>query len=194
MLWMKRQEALDRPALIPNSLWRNRVFTSICINVFLIWDAFNAFEQIANFFFQNIQSLSPFQAALRFLPTPISGLVTNMLVGFLVPHIKADRIVILTAVIASISHLPMAVVNPNRTYWALAFPAMFLDPMGAVGLFTVSTLLISSVFRPRCKVWLEGIQHNLADWYSTNAKVSTRFFFTPHPTFYPPPYILLLHS
>lgn len=36
-LWVQRQERLGRPAIIPNSIWRNRVFTSICIDVFLLW-------------------------------------------------------------------------------------------------------------------------------------------------------------
>lgn len=44
VLWLYRQERLGRPALIPNSLWRNRIFTNICINVFMIWGSFNAFE------------------------------------------------------------------------------------------------------------------------------------------------------
>lgn len=43
----------------------------ICINVFIIWGAFNGFEQIINFFFQNVQELSVLDAALRFIPTPV---------------------------------------------------------------------------------------------------------------------------
>ena len=42
VFWVGRQERLGRPAIIPNSLWRNRVFTSVCIDVFLLWGAFNA--------------------------------------------------------------------------------------------------------------------------------------------------------
>lgn len=36
-LWVHRQEKLGRPAIIPNSIWKNRIFTSICIDVFLLW-------------------------------------------------------------------------------------------------------------------------------------------------------------
>lgn len=35
--WVHRQEKLGRPAVIPNSIWRNKVFTSICLDVFLLW-------------------------------------------------------------------------------------------------------------------------------------------------------------
>ena len=33
--WMRRQEKMSKPALIPNSLWKNRTFTSICLMVLL---------------------------------------------------------------------------------------------------------------------------------------------------------------
>lgn len=101
---------------------------------------------MVNYFFQNVQKLSPMQAALRFLPAPISGAIANLLVGFLVPHIQADWIVIITAVLAGIAPLLMAVAPAGWTYWALAFPAVFLNPLGADGLFTISNLLITSVF------------------------------------------------
>ena len=42
--WVGRQERLNRPALIPNSLWRNWVFSCICINVFLITGSFGVLE------------------------------------------------------------------------------------------------------------------------------------------------------
>lgn len=113
IIWVKRQEDLGRPALIPSSIWRNRIFTSICINVFLIWGAFNAFEQVTNFFFQSVQKLSPLEAALRFLPAPISGAIANLVVGFLVPHTQADWIVIVTAVLAGMAPLLMAVAPPS---------------------------------------------------------------------------------
>jgi nitrate/nitrite transporter NarK len=157
ILWVNRQEGLNRPALIPNSLWRNRIFTCICINVFLIWGAFNASEQIINFFFQKVQKISPLQAALRFLPAPISGTILNLLAGFLVPHVPANWIVIITTVLACIAPLLMVVASPDWTYWALAFPAMFLNPLGSDGLFTISNLLITSVFPAKTQGLAGGV-------------------------------------
>jgi hypothetical protein len=51
-LWVHRQEKLGKPAIIPNSLWHNKVFTSICLNVFFLWGAFNATEALLTFWFQ----------------------------------------------------------------------------------------------------------------------------------------------
>lgn len=42
--WMKFQVKRNRPALIPNKVWRNWAFTSICIAVFLCWASLNGIE------------------------------------------------------------------------------------------------------------------------------------------------------
>lgn len=43
-IWMHFQTKKGRPALIPNKLWRNAAFTTICSSVFLCWAALNAIE------------------------------------------------------------------------------------------------------------------------------------------------------
>ncbi|GKZ29554.1 hypothetical protein AbraIFM66950_005392 [Aspergillus brasiliensis] len=45
-LWMHRQTRRHLPALIPNSIWSNRAFITICITVFFVWDTLNASEQL----------------------------------------------------------------------------------------------------------------------------------------------------
>ncbi len=144
--WIHRQEKLRKAALVPNSLWKDKVFTSICINVFLVWGSFNAVEHFGSFFLQNVQELNALQAGVRFLPSIVTGVVANILVGLLVHRIRADWIVILSLVLSWSSPLLMALINPKATYWAFAFPAILLNPIGADSLFTVSNLLITSRF------------------------------------------------
>ena len=143
-------------------VWRNKVFTSICINVFLTWGAFNAFEQILSFFFQDVQRLSALQAALRFLPAPISGVLINLIMGLIIHRVRADWIVITAPIISCIAPLLMAIVNPQWLYWACAFPAIFLNPMAEGALFTTSNLLITSVFPEKRKLWqvVSSIQYH----------------------------------
>jgi MFS family permease len=45
--WMRHQTRRNRPALIPNRLWRNAVFSSICACVFLSWAAMNCIQYLA---------------------------------------------------------------------------------------------------------------------------------------------------
>ena len=148
VLWVGRQERLGRPALIPNSLWQHKGFSCICFNVFCVWAAFNAFEQYANFFFQDVQGNSPLGTALRFLPAPVSGALANIGVGLLVHRIRGDWIVVLTSIVSALASLLMAIIDPNWSYWRCAFVAQFFNPVGADGMFTVANLLITSMFPP----------------------------------------------
>ena len=44
VLWVGRQERLQQPALIPNSLWRKLPFTSMCIMVLLSYAVMQTME------------------------------------------------------------------------------------------------------------------------------------------------------
>lgn len=43
-LYMEFQERRQKPAIIPNKLWRNAAFTTTCIAVFFCWASLNAIE------------------------------------------------------------------------------------------------------------------------------------------------------
>lgn len=146
VLWVGRQERLHRPALIPNTLWYDKVFTSIILNVFFTWGAFNAFEQYLNLFLQEVQEHNALEAALRLGPAPIAGILTSIVVGLIVHRVRADWIIIITTLFSCLSPLLMAVVRPHWSYWVGAFPAISLIPIGLDALFIVSNLLITSMF------------------------------------------------
>lgn len=43
-VWMHYRERAGKPALIPNSLWKNIPFSSVCIMVMLSWGEVNSIE------------------------------------------------------------------------------------------------------------------------------------------------------
>lgn len=43
-VWMRYQTRKSRPALIPNRLWLNAPFTTICVSVFFCWASLNGIE------------------------------------------------------------------------------------------------------------------------------------------------------
>lgn len=151
------QEKLNRPAIIPNSLWRNRIFTAICLAVFLTWGSFNALETILTFYFQDVQHLSATEASLRFLPAPISGALSNIVVGLIVHKVPANWLVLGATAIAASAPLVMAFATPESSYWTTAFIANVTNPTGADGLFTVANLLITSVFPPKTQALAGGV-------------------------------------
>lgn len=44
IFWQRRQEKLENPTLIPNSLWNNRTFTTVCLLVIFSYAVVNAME------------------------------------------------------------------------------------------------------------------------------------------------------
>ena len=56
---VRRQERLGRRVIIPPSIWANRIFTSLCVTIFVVWGVFNAILYFLTLFFQEVQRLSP---------------------------------------------------------------------------------------------------------------------------------------
>jgi nitrate/nitrite transporter NarK len=162
VLWVGRQERLGRPALIPNSLWRNKVFTSICINVFLTWGAFNALETLLTFVFQYVERVSAIQASLRFLPAPVVGAGMSVIMGLLVHRVRADWAVTGSTAISCLSPLLLAISTPGASYWSFAFPAIALNAIGADTLFTVSNLVITASFPEKTQALAGGVFNTVA--------------------------------
>jgi Na+/melibiose symporter-like transporter len=162
IIWVGRQEKLGRPAIIPNSLWRNRIFTTICIGVFMTWGVFNAIETFLTLFFQDVQKVSAIQTSVRFLPAPITGALSNIVMGLLAHKVRADYAVTVGIAFTSVGALLMCIIRPEWTYWAAAFPAVALNPIGADALFTVSNLVITSVFPAKTQALAGGVFNTVA--------------------------------
>lgn len=144
--WMRRQERMGNPAIIPNSLWKNTAFTTTCVAVFFTWAVFNAFQYFSTLFFQNTQHLTALQTSLRFLPMVLVAALTDLLTGLLVSKIHVRILVSLTAMISLASSILMATVDPSSPYWTHAFAAMLLSAIGPDTLFTVSSLVITGAY------------------------------------------------
>jgi fucose permease len=162
IVWVGRQERLGRPAVIPNSLWRNRIFSVICFGVFVTWGVFNAIETYLTLFFQDVQHVSALQTSIRFLPTPLAGAMANVVMGLIAHKVRADYTVVVGAGLTTVGALLMCIIQPEWSYWACAFPALFLNPIGADILFTVSNLVITSVFPARTQGLAGGVFNTVA--------------------------------
>jgi fucose permease len=162
VFWVGRQERLGRPAVIPNSLWRSRIFTCICVGVFATWGVFNSVESFQTLFFQEVQEISPIQTSVRFLPAPVSGAIANVIMGLVAHKVRADWAVLVGLCLTSTAGLLMCIIQPEWTYWACAFPSVFLNPAGADALFTVSNLVITSVFPTKTQALAGSVFNTIA--------------------------------
>ncbi|KAK9435728.1 puromycin resistance protein pur8 [Metarhizium brunneum] len=126
-MWMNYQTNRGRPALIPNSLWKNAPFTTICL-------------------FQQVEGLPALQSSLRFLPHVIMGVCVNAATAYLISRVQVQTLAVVSALITVVAPALMATIKVGENYWYAPFWALFLSPVNPDVLFTVSNLIISDAF------------------------------------------------
>ncbi|THC94265.1 hypothetical protein EYZ11_006238 [Aspergillus tanneri] len=144
--WVHYQVKRNKPALIPNSVWKNTSFSSICATVAVSNAVLNSMELFASLFFQEVQSLSALEASIRILPSLVVGALLNLVIGIFVHKVPAFWIVTITSLLCAGSPLLMAVIQPSWPYWGNAFIAQLLQPVSFDALFTVGLIVITDVF------------------------------------------------
>ncbi|KAL6898474.1 MFS general substrate transporter [Trichoderma evansii] len=167
VLWQRRQEKREKPTLIPNSLWKNRTFTTVCLLVIFSYAVVNAMEFFCSLFFQNVQQLSALQASLRILPSLIVGALVQVSTGLLIHRIPAFYLLLVSMILSAGAPLLMATISVHQPYWFNAFFAQLVSPISADILFTVGLLVVSDVFPARMQA-LAGAVFNTVAQFGTS--------------------------
>ncbi|KAH8841837.1 hypothetical protein MCOR27_004955 [Pyricularia oryzae] len=144
--WMSYRTRHGKAALIPNSLWRNIPFASICLLVTLSWGALNSIELFSSLYFQELQHHSSLTTSLLLLPMILAGSLVNFSTGVFVDRLPARWLVAMSSMLTAGSPLIMALVDPNLSYWYLQFWAQVLAPLSADVLFTIGLIVVSESF------------------------------------------------
>ncbi|CAI6289739.1 unnamed protein product [Periconia digitata] len=145
-VWMNYQTKRNKPALIPNRLWRNAMFSSICACVFLSWASMNCIQYLTTLYFQQIEKTSALQSSLRFIPHICAGIFINVLTGYLVSRVHIQKLAVVSAFVTVGSPALLATMPIGTNYWFAPFWALVLSPISPDTLFTVSNLVISDAF------------------------------------------------
>jgi MFS family permease len=166
ILWMHHRVSANKPALIPNVLWRNSSFSTICSITALSFAAVNAMEVFCSLYFQEVQHLSALASSVRIVPSLVVGVLLGLTTGFFVDKCRAVWLVGISSALCAGSPLLMALVQPHWSYWAGAFEAQLLCPISANILFTVGLIVISEVF-PEDTQALAGAVFNTSAQFGT---------------------------
>ncbi|KAF5696369.1 integral membrane protein [Fusarium globosum] len=159
--WTHYRTVCRKPPLIPNSIWFNASFTSICGTIFLSFAVLNSLELFSSLFFQEVQLLSATEAAIRILPSLLIGVVLNLTTGLFV-HVAPIRLLtICCSLFTAGAPLLMATNKPDRSYWYHSFPAQLLMPISCDITFTVGLIIITNTF-PEDKQAVAGAVFNTA--------------------------------
>ncbi|GAB7365350.1 hypothetical protein MBLNU230_g6430t1 [Neophaeotheca triangularis] len=163
-LWMDYAVKHNRPALIPNRLWRNASFTTVCIAVFFCWAALNGIEYFTTLYFQQVEGLPALQSSIRFLPHVVMGVIVNVATAWLISRVKVQTMAVVSALITLIAPPLMATVDIGENYWYAPFWAMFLSPVSPDVLFTVSNIVISDAFPPETQSLAGGVFNEVSQF------------------------------
>lgn len=155
--------------MIPNSLWHNRLFSCICLGLFLTWGALTSCDSYQSLFFQNVQHHSALQTALRFLPGVVSAALSNLAVGFLAHKVHIGWAISGGMLLSSVGMLLMAIIQPEWSYWVCAFFAVILSPIGGDALFAVSNLVLTSCFPKQMQGLAGGVLNTITQLAKTVA-------------------------
>jgi MFS-type transporter involved in bile tolerance (Atg22 family) len=148
---MSYRERSGRKPLIPNSIWRKRSFSIICLLVLVSYAVLNGLEYFLSlllvgpgfplllksntsiFSFQEVQRQSALTSAIKFFPEVIVGILLNLCTGLLVHRINVRYLVTISSVLTVASPLIIALTNPDWSYWVGGFWAVLTCPFSADG-------------------------------------------------------------
>ncbi|EPS36792.1 hypothetical protein H072_9687 [Dactylellina haptotyla CBS 200.50] len=171
IMWERRKEKSQKQALIPNSLWKNAVFTSICLMILFSYAVVNSMELFCSLFFQEVQELSALQTSIRIIPSLIVGAIAQLCTGLLIHRTSAFTLVLTSLIISSAGPLLMALINVKWPYWYDAFFAQLVSPVSADILFTVGLLVVSDVFPTHMQA-LAGAVFNTVAQFGTSIGIT----------------------
>ncbi|KAF4232601.1 hypothetical protein CNMCM8980_004848 [Aspergillus fumigatiaffinis] len=144
--WVHYQVKRNKTALIPNALWKNIAFSSICATLAISTTVVNSMELFASLFFQEVQDLSALDASVRILPSLIVGVLLNLVIGVFVHKVPAFWIATVTSLLCAGSPLLMAVIQPSWPYWGNAFVTQLLQAVSFNALYTIGLIIITNSF------------------------------------------------
>ena len=185
IFWEQRQERRQAPALIPNSLWQNSIFTCICLMVMCSFAVINAMEVLCSLLyvnssetsrlrrrrtsltatsFQQVQNLDALQASIRILPSLMVATLGQLSTGLLIHKMPVYILVLASLSLNGGAPLLMALANPGKPYWYNAFFAQLLAPISNAILFTIGLLIVSDVFPPTTQALAGAVFNTVAQF------------------------------
>lgn len=115
---------------------------------FANWCAFLSWMFWIQLYYQDYKHYTPLGAVARLVPAFVSGIMCNTFVGLMAARVPIVWLLGVGTLSTTTACLLLALINPNTTYWAFAFPATFLSVMGADFVFAAGSLFIAKFALP----------------------------------------------
>ncbi|WWD01484.1 hypothetical protein V866_008428 [Kwoniella sp. B9012] len=150
-LWEKRLQDRDsKPPLMRLQLWTrsNGRLSAVYFIGFSAWMSFTSYLYWVTLLFQEVQGTGAVGAMLRFLPSEISGVLCNVLVGLLIHRLPAQWIVCFGLFACGLAGMFFAISGKDTNYWTFPFQGMWLSAAGADLVFAPAMIFVSLLSLP----------------------------------------------
>ncbi|KAJ7496663.1 major facilitator superfamily domain-containing protein [Mycena latifolia] len=144
--------------LMPPSIWRHpraRMPATIAM-IFFAWWNFNTLLYLCALYYQQVNGLSPLQTSIRFIPSIICGICTNLAGGWLLNRVPGLPLILGAVTMNAVAALLFALLDIHASFWKMSFWVMILLA-GADLVYPAGTLQVSSAFDNDSKSLAGGI-------------------------------------
>ncbi|KAI0790533.1 major facilitator superfamily domain-containing protein [Abortiporus biennis] len=147
VLWELRREGRNQSVLLPMSMWSKpgAKMGPIILLVVFAWWAFNTHGYFVPLFYEQVQLMGPMETAIHLIPSGVSGLITNILTGYLIAVVPGQILVLGGLMSCMASCIIFAFIKVNISYWAMAFIVTTLLPILDVA-YTVANIQVCTAF------------------------------------------------
>ncbi|KAF7372858.1 MFS general substrate transporter [Mycena sanguinolenta] len=153
--WREKEGAA---VLMPPSIWKHpsaRMPATIGM-VFFAWWNFNTLLYLCALYYQQVNGLSPLQTSIRFLPTIVCGVATNLAGGWLLNRVSGLSLILGAITMNIVSALLFSLIQVHAGFWKISFWVMILLA-GADLIYPAGTLQVASAVDKDSKSLAGGI-------------------------------------
>ncbi|KAK4115104.1 MFS general substrate transporter [Canariomyces notabilis] len=123
--------------ILPFNIWNSPSFGTLMLTIFF------SFMSLGIYFWGQ-----PDPKGLQYLPLTIVGAINSFFAAWLVPRVPAQAIIGAGCLAMVTINVLLATIPADLTYWAMAFPAMFVSAF-TIDLITTSAQIIATNTVPR---------------------------------------------
>ncbi|KAH6639609.1 major facilitator superfamily domain-containing protein [Boeremia exigua] len=129
--------------ILPFNIWKAPSFGILMLTIFFSFMSLGIFFWYMNVYMITIRGDSLIRVGVQYLPLTIVGSMVAFLAAWLVPRVPAQAIIGGGCIAVITINCLLATIPADITYWAMAFPALFLSGF-TIDLIVTSAQIIAS--------------------------------------------------
>jgi MFS family permease len=129
--------------ILPFDIWGAPSFGRLLVAILFAFMGLGIFFWYMNLYMQTINGDSLITVGLQYLPLTIMGSIVPFFAAWLVPRVASKVIIGAGCLAMATINVLLATIPAHLTYWAMAFPAMFLSAF-TIDLIVTSSQIIAS--------------------------------------------------